>query len=387
MACSSFTGDKLSSSSSAPSSSSATQAEEAEQKHTKADKKELNIVIQREYLIIQPNDAHPILATESVRGGYAIILFHKEKSAILHWDDSTCHTELDKLVNAFSSDPKFLMNTTVHIVGGWKDHIESKNSGDFLVNYFKKTGMELNSAYFQTKKSTNSIKEQGFSLVSLDTRNGQIAACSDTWDDIQLKDNGYYRGQEIKCRMNNMMAISCIHNQDDQYPDSGAHIYPRDQFLEIQESESTKLCLAAQQNKINDLKQLLDEVVTNVSVAPKNAKGNTPLHYACSKNNIDAGILLIRNGADLLTPNEAGKKAIDLIKNDDIGKRKLLACDAITKSNSQRSIHALTTLSIFSRHPDRVAQSDSAKLQTIDELLSTQEGLQQIEESLEQLSR
>jgi uncharacterized protein len=45
-------------------------------------------------------------------------------------------------------------------------------------------------------------------------------------------------------------------------------------------------------------------------ISPKNSSGNTPLHWACLNNQVDAVKLLVEDGADMFIKNNAGKDAI-----------------------------------------------------------------------------
>src|SRR5690242_11086658 len=114
--------------------------------------KKLNLVLQKEYLIINPTDMRPLIGTESVRSCCAIFIFHPLRSAVLHWDDNCCHEDLDKFVKKYLDNTLAIEDCTVTLIGGWKDHIESKKSSDFVKQYFEKTLVQLNLEYFQKKK-------------------------------------------------------------------------------------------------------------------------------------------------------------------------------------------------------------------------------------------
>ena len=82
-----------------------------------------------------------------------LAVFHQTKSAILHWDDNIRHNQIERFTSSFLIDSlSWSKDITVHIIGGWEDHPESKKSGDFLKNYFGKLSIILNLEGFQQKK-------------------------------------------------------------------------------------------------------------------------------------------------------------------------------------------------------------------------------------------
>ena len=217
-----------------------------------------------------------------MRGCCAIMIFHPTRSAILHWDDNICHLELRKFVNEFTKDSLPLSDCDVHLVGGWRDHTESRASCLFLKEFFELSNAKLILEHFMKKKSTGTLSQQGFSLVSIDSRNGSVSALSD-WSKLLLNyADGKFRGASDPAHRHiNLKLISVYHLQSVQDSSSGNRIYSRDKFSEIQESEATGLCLAAKANNIEQLIKIIDEGITNVNVAPAHAKGWAPLHYAC----------------------------------------------------------------------------------------------------------
>ncbi len=334
--------------------------------------KELNLVLQKEYLIIEPNNSHPILATESVRSCYAVLIFHPEKSAILHWDDNTCHSEIDKYVKEFLGENLKINDCVFHLIGGWADHIESRKSGEFLKAYFSNTNLILE--HYQVKKSTGSLSETGYSLVALDSGSGKIFL-EDNWERPQFG----HQGVDVSYREKNRLLLDLTHLQDDRYPDSGVHIIPRDKFFTQQSQEANQLCIAARDNKIDLLIKYIDEGITHVNASPKNGKGWTPLHFACKLGNMKIARLLINNGADLFQKNEAGKTPYDLITESSFAKRQLLDAHRLVKYNMSMNEQSLVNLSLFARHPERLAPSMRDQMSSIDALFSTEDGLTQLE--------
>ena len=96
----------------------------------------------------------------------------------------------------------------------------------------------------------------------------------------------------------------------------------------------------------------------------------------------DAARLLINNGADLYQINESGKSAYDLITDSPFRKRQLVDSYRLVKYNMSIDALSLTTLSLFSRHPERLESAKLAQLLTVKELFNTEEGLDKIEHLL-----
>jgi hypothetical protein len=348
--------------------------------NSKFDIKKLNLVLQKEYLIIKPDDKHPILATESIRGCYAVLLYHPEKSAILHWDDNTRRSEIDKFVKEFLGENVTLEECAIHLIGGWKDNKESQKSGEVLRSYFSKCKVNLD--YYQVKKSTGVYSQQGFSAVGLDSRTGAVLV-RDNWTKAPLGASKY-QGQDAATRLQNLNLLFVTHLQDDQYPDSGSVIIPRDNFFNLQFVQANQLCVAAQKNQIDLLIKYIDDGITNVNVSPTNAKGWTPLHYACKFGNFAIARLLINNGANLYQPNDAGKSPLDLVPSDKpFTSRQLIDAYRLVQKYIAADGDALITFSQFSRHPERISPEIRNQFSKLNELLDDEKGLNVLEKSLE----
>lgn len=346
----------------------------------KSGSRDYNMVMQREYLIIKPNHLQPILATESVRSCCAILIYHPTRSAILHWDDNTCHSDIESFAIEFLKDDLALEDCRVHLIGGWHDYIESKKAGDFLKKYFAHSHLNLD--HFQVKKSRGPLSSQGFSLVSLDARTGEVSV-KENWHDKDYysdskSEDGWYHGSALPQRLIHKDLQDRIHAQNDAFPDSGAHIVPRDRFIKVQEVQSTELCVAAKNNRMDLIIQNIDTGITNVNVAPSLAKGCTPLHYACTYKNYEIARVLISNGADVNQRNNAGKTALDLIKDNPFMKKQLSIFHRYLQTMQKRDTQSFIDLSIFSRHPERFRSIQQHHLSKINELLKTEEGLAQI---------
>lgn len=335
--------------------------------------KELNLVLQREYLIVEPADARPLIGSDSIRSCCGVFIFHPLRSAVLHWDDNSCHNDLELFIKDYLHHDIALKDCNVTLIGGWKDHMESKKSANFLKQYFENALATLNLTYFLQKKSTGSISQQGFSLVYMDARTGALTA-KDDWG--SLKAYKIYEGLDPMGRNFNKSFYDLIQLQDDNVENSGAHIYARDSYQTFRETQSTQLCLAARNNNIPRLIQLIDEGMINVNEAPSNAKGWTPLHYACKLSHYEAAFFLMQNGANPFKKNDAGKRAFDFIASDKFEYHQLLITYYWIKLNCQAAARSLTTFSLFSRHHEKQIAADKiAPLQSFLDSLRSPEKL------------
>ncbi|WED44245.1 ankyrin repeat domain-containing protein [Legionella cardiaca] len=339
-----------------------------------------NYALQKEYLIIDPTNERPLLGTESVRSCCAIFIYHPSRSAMVHWDDNTCHNDLDLFVKEFLKDDLALKDCTVTLVGGWPDHPESKKCSEFIKTYFTLDGVKLNLEHFQAKRSKGTWSQQGFFEVYLDVRTGEIVVNSN-WPKNPSLPEDVYRGLDSQKRDANREMLDLTHLQDDQFPDSGTHIYPRDNFHDLQQKQATQLCMAAKKNDIPALIKLIDEGITHVNVSPNNAKGCTPLHYACLAGSFEAAYLLIKNGGDLLKTNDAGRTPLHYInkENNALEYRKLSTLYRLVKFNSIQNPTFLMEFSVFSRHQEQVK---SSQISAILGLIENETSLAEIESQL-----
>ncbi|KAI5075903.1 hypothetical protein GOP47_0009979 [Adiantum capillus-veneris] len=85
---------------------------------------------------------------------------------------------------------------------------------------------------------------------------------------------------------------------------------------------------ACQKGHIQVVRFLL---AAGASVNASTRKGMTPLHYAIQAGHLDIAKLLIKRGASLHSVNKAGKKAIDLAKDDEC-QRELQAVEASSQA-------------------------------------------------------
>ncbi|MDR3502643.1 MAG: ankyrin repeat domain-containing protein [Legionella sp.] len=345
--------------------------------------KNLNLVLQKEYLIIDATNSRPLVGTDSLRSCCGVFIYHPSRSAVLHWDDNCCHDGLSKFLAEYQGNNTNMAECTVSIIGGWSDHEESKKSSDFVKQFFSFTAAKLDLTHFQEKKSTGkTLAEQGFSLVYMDATTGKIIL-SDNWNKLPDFKDGNYRGLEPNLRLANKELQDLLHLQDDSYPDSGSHIYARDNYQYLQATQSNQLCVAAKKNDIPALIKLIDDGVTGVNVAPANTKGWTPLHFACKFGNFEAALLLIQNGADLFQKNDAGSTPLIFVDAKSFEFKQLLTAYRLVKYNTSLNKHALTTMSLFSRHHEQqIDMQERNQMVGIHELLQTDEGLSSINRTL-----
>ncbi len=339
----------------------------------------INLISQKEYLIITPDNSYPVLATNSVRCCIAILIHHPKRSGMVHWDDNTCNLELKRFVTEFLGNDLTLEKCAIHLIGSWDDHPSSKKSGEFLKDYFSKYSVNLD--FYQKKKYLGSSEaEQGYSLVCLDACDGKVYI-SDDWS-VTLKQESINSGFDIEARMKNRVLLDLTHLQIEHDQSSGTSLIPRDSFFNIQAKEANTLCVAARDNKIELIKKAIDTGITNVNVAPKNTKGWAPLHFACKQGHYDVALLLIDHGADLFQKNDLGKTPLELLPNDPFKKRQLLVAHRLLQVNMTQDKESLICFSVFSRHPDHISKTVKDNIISQKKLLKTEEGLLALEYKL-----
>jgi hypothetical protein len=315
------------------------------------------------------------------------LIYHSKRSAIAHWDDNICHLELDKFVKTYLKDDLTLKDCIVHLIGGWSDHEESNKSGLFLKDYFSPLCKQLQLKQFQEKSANDkgTLSQQGFSLVALDTRDGKVTT-SDKWNKftVNLNDNLYRGTFNLKQRYVSQQSICVMQLQNDRFPNSGSHLYDRDGFEHLLNSQWNELCSAAKTNHIANLIKHIDNAVISVDATPAKAKGWTPLHFACHFQNYEATRLLIRHGANLYATNDKGTKAIDLIK-DKLFKDKIETTYKYIQSNTGQNIELLRHFALFARHPEQLDEKSITELSTVQGMIETEAGLNEIKEALRQV--
>lgn len=351
-------------------------------------KHQYNFVLQKEYLIIEPSNPKYLLGTESVRGCCGVFIYHPTRSAVLHWDDNCCHLDLDLFVKKFLSDSVELKDCTVTLVGGWVDSVESKKSAEFVKDYFENTPAKLDLSYFLKKQSKGPLLAQGYKTVFMNARSGEMTV-KDNWSkDININDGKKYRGDLPIERYKNNYLQDHLHLQGDQLEDSGTHIYARDNYKIIQEKQSLQLCIAARENKFEDVIKHINGGIIGVNISPPSAKGWTALHYACRLKHFELAILLINNGADLFQKNDIGKTPLNYVTEGSVEYRRLMTAFRLVKIQSNLNLGALRSISLFSRNRGQLLEpEDRMNCSKLQELLKTEQGLSEIEKQLEVLSK
>jgi Ankyrin repeats (3 copies) len=341
------------------------------------EKEQIALVTQKEYFI-NNKKAFLALGTESVRGCYAITIFHPLQQAIFHWDDNTNRSQLDSIIASYLQKSSS-SNCIANIAGGWKDHKESSTTGEFLKTYFKDKGFKVSLQGYQAKKSKGSLSATGFSNIALDCKTGKIHL-SDDWDK-SARVNGTY-SKHINEIVKTFKYLDANHHQDNRYPNSGTSLINQTTFLRDRNKGALILCEAARNNDVKGLISQIDKGITNVNTAPVRAKGWTALHYACKMGNIHCAKILIENGAKIDTRNESGKTPLQLMNNV-FAVKQLTALSKIIQANIDNDPESgLRTFSIFSRHPERLEPKIREQTVQLNELLNSKDGLELIQKQL-----
>lgn len=310
----------------------------------------VSLVLQKEYLFVSQNSPKPLIGTVSVRGCYAITLYHSKKSGIIHWDDNTKYSELQRVIDKFLDGKLLPQDCQVNVVGGWKDDKESLASGEFLIGFFLAKGFQLSRDNFQTKKSKGQLSAQGFSLVVLDSRDGKIKL-SDKWpnDDVVKHDFG----PEPEERERSRKYMDKTHGQTEGYPDSGTKLISIDAFPVMKKQQIHALCAAARDGKKDEVIRLLDNGIIDITMCSDEISRWTALHFACKMGHFECAKILVQNGADIHQKNSKGHTALDLIKNDKETRGRLEVLWELVQFNIQRSgEHGLRALAMHARHPE-----------------------------------
>ena len=128
----------------------------------------LALITQKAYFFRDSNSTYTAIGTESVRGCYAITLFHQTKQGIIHWDDNTKHSQLPIVIDTFLKDID-AKECVVNLAGGWHDNAESARTGEFLKSFFKEKQFQLTLNGYQQKSQNGSNRDvQGFFYIILD---------------------------------------------------------------------------------------------------------------------------------------------------------------------------------------------------------------------------
>lgn len=353
---------------------------------------EYNVVLQKEYVIIQSDDSRPVLATDTVRGCYAVMLYHATKSAILHFDDNSCRADLDHFLTEFLSygELRVFTDCRVHLVGGWSDHKSSSSTGQFLKEYFTTRGFGVDLTYFQMKKENvdhiigelPKYREQGFCWVAMSAVTGE-AQVSDDWGPFlrnPFDGKKYWGVVKPWERDRNRACVERMLLQVDNDVTSGAHIYSRDSFASLLDVQSRNMCVAARNGDRATLIRTIETGITSVDTPPSGAKGWTPLHYACKLGHFKVARCLIYCGADLDRVNDKDRTPWSLVqdKTTDEAKGLRLAFDLL-KLNMDSAPTALWTYSLFGRKKTKsLCVDEVAMLKHVKTKLKTEAGREEL---------
>lgn len=332
----------------------------------------VSFICQKEHIFVTPYSERPIIGTLSVRSCYAITIHHKEKTCLIHWDDNTNRQELDRIMKEFLDDKILLTDCRINIAGGWKTAEESNKTGLFLLNYFSKYPVSRQG--FQEKHEEIDLKDPtgtGFSQVLIDAKTGHITLSSDwiknDWTREGTTTPPKCFGPYFNMRRQAMKYLDTIHEQLDQYKDSGTPLLPPcNDYLATQTKQIKKLSILARDNKIGELIQLLDVSIVDINMpAASNAQGWTALHYACCKGNFKCAEILVSHGADIRIKNDNQKTPL-MLMTDTKEKEKLeVLWHTMQQSINKYGDGGLRGFAIYSRHPDRLGSEYRTQVEAV----------------------
>lgn len=332
--------------------------------------KSLALITQKEYMFNHTESGYQAIGTESVRGCYAITIYHPSKQAIIHWDDNTKRNQLDKLISEFLVDMTS-QTCTVNLAGGWRDHKESANTGEYLKAAFEDKGFKVTLHGYQEKTDQGDWSAQGYSRVILNCVTGEIDL-SDNWDPA-CRIVGEY-GPDIEDVFKTICYLDNTHLQDNRFKDSGSSLIPRDEFKIIQKKGAIALCKAAKENNIDKLIQEIDDGITHIDTPA--AAGWTALHYACFMKNFRCARILIENGASIEVKTDKGNTPLQLIKDNPSEVEKLKTLFKVIQINLRiNPAQGLLAFSLFSRHPDRLDRDVRDEIENLETTLNTKQGV------------
>lgn len=145
----------------------------------------------------------------------------------------------------------------------------------------------------------------------------------------------------------------------DTVSDLSSWICKQDQQAKLNKS-SLAISIAAQKGNIDELKRLLTNELQepiDLNRPATNAKGNTPLHYACHSGHFEAAEMLMRHGASPLQQNDAKKDCFAIIKVKYQVERERLK--ALHESMGTQEYFGASTLESTTMHQSVVEQSTS----------------------------
>ena len=181
------------------------------------------------------------------------------------------------------------------------------------------------------------------------------------------------------------MHLDKIHCQKKEFPDSGSSLINPETFEKDKYKGALQLSQVARNNDIKALISQIDDGITNVNTPAKNAKGWTPLHFACKTGHFECAKILIENGANIDLKTDKNNTPLQLIKGHPEEVEKLTLLSKIVKAQASRASGSIANYSIFSRHPERLKPEYRKNVETIETMLEQQDGRKALKDMLNQL--
>ncbi|KIA76458.1 hypothetical protein [Parachlamydia acanthamoebae] len=145
-------------------------------------------VYQKNWAYATPDSPKPILTTGSFGPCYVVTLISEKCTAMAHVDDTTQVESIKQIFAEFSKRSIQFKDVQVVILGGWKEHGESKEWGDKIFRYLCSAGFSsINLKYMFSKKMPEKPGDQQifadhfYGAARVDARSGkmQISATPD----------------------------------------------------------------------------------------------------------------------------------------------------------------------------------------------------------------
>ena len=348
----------------------------------------IDLVSQKEYMFVTPHGKKSFVGTLSVRGCYAIAIYHPEKSAFVHWDDNVDYSQIEKIVHLFLGDNLVLRDCKVMIAGGWPDHEGSNIPGLFLKDFFEEKGCQLHLDFFQKKQAESvdeytvskqlldrqSLSKFGFSSVLLDVNTGELIV-SDDWQQATMNSVRGDLGSFFQQRNAAKLFADRTHYQSKEHLNSGTSLMSRDEFESIQKIELNALCIAARDNDVEALIRLLDKGIIDIDTPGPNDW--RALHFACKLGHYKCAEILIDHGANISLENDKQKTALQLVEDNPQARKRLSVAAGIIAANRGSDLTqgcaGIAVFSIFARHPEQLDLVQRAKISSLKDKLSIPE--------------
>jgi len=223
-------------------------------------------------------------------------------------------------------------------------------------------GFQITTTAYQSKSDTTQKNhcEEGFALMLFDTKTNQIQ----TFDWRANHEPWSILSTDAQLQERHQMAefLDLIHYQSPEHPESGTPLMAKDQLTYLKSREARALIQAAKTNDAMSISRQIDQGGFGINASPKETKGATALHIACTKGHFECAKLLVENGADIQITNHQHKRPLNLWPHKDkdrLGKIDYLqTLWAIRQHNLTKNHYTSLSFAMFSRHPDQLCQSD-----------------------------